>query len=140
MENLKHFNGDVFTDDRGSVRFVNDFDFNGIKRFYQVQNHEIGFIRAWHGHLFEGKYVYVAKGSAWIGIVNMENTEVRKTYVLSDKKPSVMYIPQGNYNGFKTLEEDTIILFFSNKSVNESKGDDHRLPYEEFPLFEKNYR
>ena len=32
-------NGGVFTDDRGESRFVNDFDFKNVKRFYQVENH-----------------------------------------------------------------------------------------------------
>ena len=50
--------GGIATDDRGCVRFVNDFNFKGVKRFYQVENHRQGFIRAWHGHKKEGKYVY----------------------------------------------------------------------------------
>ena len=29
----KIINGGVATDDRGSVRFVNDFNFDGVKRF-----------------------------------------------------------------------------------------------------------
>ena len=38
--------GGVAVDDRGCVRFVNDFDFKDVKRFYQISNHEKGFIRA----------------------------------------------------------------------------------------------
>ena len=37
--------------------FVNDFNFENVKRFYQVENHRQGFIRAWHGHKKEGKYI-----------------------------------------------------------------------------------
>jgi dTDP-4-dehydrorhamnose 3,5-epimerase len=44
----KIINGGIAPDDRGSVRFVNDFDFAKVKRFYQVENHRAGFIRAWH--------------------------------------------------------------------------------------------
>ncbi len=56
--------GNVFADDRGFLRFINDFNFENVKRFYQVENHRQGFIRAWHGHKKEAKYVYVSKGSA----------------------------------------------------------------------------
>jgi len=76
MEEIgKILNGGIFVDDRGPIRFVNDFDFKNVKRFYQVENHERGFIRAWHGHKKEGKYVYVARGSAWIGVINMETLD-----------------------------------------------------------------
>jgi len=148
MEKCKVLNGGVFVDDRGPLRFVNDFDFTGVKRFYQVENHERGFIRAWHGHKKEGKYVYVPKGSAWIGVIDMEGSldkdsnvlPTMEKFVLSDKSPKILYIPPGNYNGFQTLEEDTIVLFFSTTTMEESKGDDFRLRYEEFPIFNKEYR
>jgi len=132
-------NGGVFVDDRGPLRFVNDFDFEGVKRFYQVENHERGFIRAWHGHKKEGKYVYVAAGTAWIGIIDMETEEVEK-FVLSASSPKVLWIPPGKYNGFQTLEENTVILFFSTVTMEETKGDDFREPYEEYPIFNKEYR
>jgi len=132
--------GGVSVDDRGSLKFVNDFDFTGVKRFYQVENHERGFIRAWHGHKREGKYVYVVKGSAWIGIIDMEDETIVEKYVLSDKTPKVLYIPPGKYNGAQTLEEGTIIQYFSTATVDESRGDDIRQPYDKFPIFNKDYR
>lgn len=140
MELCKLLIGNTFVDDRGPLRFVNDFNFEGVKRFYQVENHERGFIRAWHGHRKEGKYVYVARGSAWIGVVDMEDEKQAERYILSDKSPKVLFIPPGKYNGFQTLEEGTILLFFSTSTTEESRGDDIRHPYEKFPLFNKEYR
>ncbi|MFA5152800.1 MAG: WxcM-like domain-containing protein [Clostridia bacterium] len=134
--------GNIFVDDRGILRFVNNFSFVDakIKRFYQVENHERGFIRAWHGHKKEEKYVYVAKGSAIIGLINMIDPSIIGKCVLSDKNPEILYIASGTYNGFKTLEEGTILFFFSTTTVEESKGDDYRLPYEDFPIFNIEYR
>ena len=117
-------NGGLATDDRGTVRFVNEFNFDGVKRFYQVQNHRAGFIRAWHGHHKEGKYVYVAKGTAIIGAVpidmmiekNVDQSKVFKT-VLSSNNPKVLFIPAGYANGFKSLEENTIVQFFSTSTL-----------------------
>lgn len=123
--------GGIAVDDRGLVRFVNDFNFADVKRFYQVENHRAGFIRAWHGHKEESKYVYVARGSALIGVVPLYSGLV-KTFVLSDKKPQILFIPKGNYNGFKTLEEGTIIQFFSTSTLEESTKDDIRLNYDYF--------
>jgi dTDP-4-dehydrorhamnose 3,5-epimerase len=123
--------GGVAVDDRGSVRFVNDFNFAEVKRFYQVENHRAGFIRAWHGHEKENKYVYVVKGSALIGVVPLYSSKV-ETFILSSVKPQILFIPNGNYNGFKTLEEGTIIQFFSTSTLEESLEDDIRLNYDYF--------
>lgn len=131
--------GGVAVDDRGSVRFVNDFNFKDVKRFYQVQNHRQGFIRAWHGHQHEGKYVYVAQGSALIGAANMETSVVDK-YVLSSQSPRVLFIPAGYANGFKTLEDNTIILFFSTSDINASLKDDIRFAYDKWNIWEEDFR
>jgi dTDP-4-dehydrorhamnose 3,5-epimerase-like enzyme len=135
----KIINGGLAVDDRGSVRFVNDFDFKGVKRFYHVENHKRGFIRAWHGHKKEGKYVYVVDGSALIGVVNMKTNEVSK-YILSNKSPKILWIPPGYYNGFKSLEENTKIIFFSTTSIEESLGDDIRKDFDKWDIWSDDYR
>lgn len=120
-------NGDIAIDDRGKVSFVNDFDFKDVKRFYVVENHQKGFVRAWHGHKKEGKYVYVSKGAAIIAVVSMKEKSQQR-YVLSAEKPQILFIPPENYNGFKTLTDDTQVFFFSTSTLEESKDDDFRLP------------
>jgi dTDP-4-dehydrorhamnose 3,5-epimerase len=141
--------GGVSVDDRGSVRFVNDFDFNEVKRFYQVDNHRQGFIRAWHGHLHEGKYAYVAKGSALVGAVEMDSPDDLSHYpthgevskhILSSQSPKVLWIPPGYANGFMTLTEDAIIQFFSTSSLKESLDDDIRFPYDKWDIWNTEYR
>jgi dTDP-4-dehydrorhamnose 3,5-epimerase-like enzyme len=155
MDDLNIINGGVSVDDRGSVRFVNDFDFNGVKRFYQIQNHEVGFIRAWHGHLREAKYVYVPKGAALIGAVHMERREYLEgigpdalispegepqRFVLSSESPKVLYIPSGHANGLMTLEKDTIIQFFSTSSLEDSLNDDIRFPHDKWDIWDVEQR
>ena len=135
----KIISGGLAVDDRGSVRFINEFDFKGVKRFYHVENHKRGFIRAWHGHVKEGKYVYVVDGSALIGVVNMKTNEVSK-YVLSNKSPKILWIPPGYFNGFKSLEENTKIMFFSTSSLEESIGDDIRKDFDEWDIWSDDYR
>lgn len=140
-------NGGISTDDRGTVRFVNDFTFENVKRFYQVQNHQAGFIRAWHGHEFESKFVYVAQGSALVSAVPLEimrsetydPSTIFKT-VLSSNNPKILYIPKGYANGFKTLSDDTILLFFSTSTLQESINDDIRFDYNHIDIWKENYR
>ena len=51
-------------DDRGEITYCNSFNFlkNKIKRFYLIKNNNINFIRAWHGHKKEEKYLLVLHG------------------------------------------------------------------------------
>ena len=136
--------GGLAVDDRGCLRFVNDFGFEGVKRFYQVENHRRGYIRAWHGHKKEGKYVWVTSGSAMVGAVPLDSEPgdicALKKFVLSDKSPAILWIPPGYYNGFMSLEENTKIIFFSTSTLDESKGDDIRQPYDMWNIWQDDYR
>ena len=132
MEEVKIFNGGLSIDDRGMVAFVNDFNFSGVQRFYVVRNHAKGFVRAWHAHRKEAKYVTVTSGTALIGAVPIDNWEKPskdtpvQRIVLSSAKPSVVYIPAGYANGAMSLSDDAVIIYFSTASLEETKGDDVR--------------
>jgi dTDP-4-dehydrorhamnose 3,5-epimerase len=47
-------------------------------------------------------------------------------FVLSAKKPSVLFIPSGYANGFMSLTANARLIFFSTSSMEESQGDDVR--------------
>lgn len=131
-ENLKLLNGGLAVDDRGQVSFVNDFHFENVKRFYMVSNHKQGFIRAWHGHKNESKYVSVVSGTALVGAVRIDSWDspsketIPDRYILSEKKPQILYIPKGYANGFMSLTEDTKIIFYSTSALEDSLNDDFR--------------
>lgn len=130
----KLYEGNVFVDDRGVLSFANSFNqFNKIKRFYQVSNFDKSVVRAFHGHKKEAKFVYVTTGTALVLISKMiSDTELDKPikYILSAKNPKILYIPPNYANGFKPLEDNTNIMFFSTSTLDESKGDDIRYPYD----------
>lgn len=123
MELIK---GGLSVDDRGKVTFVNDFDFSDVKRFYVVENHSRGFLRAWHGHEREGKYVFVVSGAAIVAYVPIRGEWELNRVVLSADNPQILFIPPGNYNGFKTLTDDAKIIFYSTATLEESRDDDIR--------------
>ncbi len=127
--------GGFAIDDRGQLTFANQFDFKEVKRFYMVENFSTDLIRAWHGHEKEKKYIFVPVGSAIVAAVRMTNTqEPDKTqqvdrFILSSRKPSILFIPGGYANGFRVLESNTKIMFFSSSTLEESSGDDFRFPH-----------
>jgi len=158
MKFLKEIKGGLAIDDRGSLSYINDFDSTNleIKRFYIVQNHEAGFVRAWHGHKKEKKYVMCIDGSALLAVVPMNQLNTFyaisdsdsllnakqpefETITLDSRQPRVIQIPEEFYNGFKLFTSDSKLLFFSTTTLEEAKDDDYRLQYSIFadPLIVK---
>lgn len=133
---IQAIRGDKFVDDRGEICFVNDFNFDSVRRFYIVRNHSRNFVRAWHGHLNEGKYVYCVSGSAIVAAIRMEDMEkdnpVIFRTILSSISPTVLFIPAGYANGFMSLVDDMSLIFFSTSTLDQSKNDDTRYSADKF--------
>ncbi|MBT5111448.1 MAG: sugar epimerase [Rhodospirillaceae bacterium] len=127
-------NGKIAVDDRGEVGFVNDFDFAEVKRFYTVANHQSGFVRAWHGHRHEAKYVTAVHGAFLVCCIKIDDWDDPASdlpvtrYILSDKTPAVIYVPAGYVNGFKSLTDGAKLMYFSTSSLEDSGNDDIRFP------------
>jgi dTDP-4-dehydrorhamnose 3,5-epimerase-like enzyme len=126
--------GGLAVDDRGAVSFVNDFRFEDVKRFYTVSNHRAGFVRAWHGHRNEAKYVIAVVGAALVCCVEIDDWDnpsrdlVAKRFVLSEQSPAILRVPAGYVNGFMTLTPDAKLMFFATSNLEDSLGDDFRFP------------
>ncbi len=133
---IRFIPGDTVIDDRGRVRFCNDFDFAGVSRFYVVSNHQPRFVRAWHGHKEEDKYVFVASGAALIAAVKVDDWDAPdrsaaiERLVLSEDKPGILKIPGGHAHGSMTLAPHTRLFFFATSTLEESSRDDYRYPYD----------
>jgi len=130
------FSGDARKDNKGILKFVNDFTFKGVKRFYHIQGLKRGTIRAFHGHMKEAKYAYVLTGKILLCAVPLDNSQIPsknlhvERFVLDSDNPKIVCIPRGYANGFKFLTKNAQILFFSTKTLEDSKVDDYRFPYD----------
>jgi len=137
----KIIKGDIKIDDRGSVSFVNNFNFFNVQRFYIVENKNKGQVRAWHGHRKEEKYIYPISGETLVGAVEVDDwknpSKQCKTFSfkLSAKKPEVVFIPKGYANGFKSLTKDAKLMFFSTSTLNESLKDDIRFDFKYWDIW-----
>ncbi len=136
FEKPKLIKGGIAVDERGQVTFANDFDFKGVKRFYLAENFSCATIRGFHGHLKEAKYGLAVSGTALVVVARMDHlekpsqkSEVQR-FILSARKPEILYIPAGYANGIRALEENTKVIFFSTTSMEEAKEDDFRFPYD----------
>jgi dTDP-4-dehydrorhamnose 3,5-epimerase-like enzyme len=123
-------------DNRGALGFVNDMSLEEFERFYVIQNHENGFIRAWHGHKIEKKAFFVVQGSVQVSCVaisdfqNPSKETAVESYILDSRLPRILIVPAGYANGLKNLSADAILMVFSNLTLKESEADDFRFPFD----------
>jgi len=127
--------GAVFVDDRGIVTYCNDFDMSEVKRWYMLENHQEGYVRAWHGHLKEAKWVTCVSGAVVECAVKLIKplTEWQLS-ILGDNvyrftlhpNGDVLYIPPGYANGHMNLVTGTRLIHFSNMLHEDTAGDDVR--------------
>lgn len=124
--------GGSFADERGELRFVNDFNLSKVVRFYQVSHPSTDTVRAWQGHQYEQKWFYCLSGSFLVNLVEIDNWEKPSlelkahTFELKADNPTVLHIPGGFANGFKALEENSVLMVYSNKSLKDSEKDSYR--------------
>lgn len=126
--------GGAYSDERGSMRFVNDFSFNDVKRFYFIKHPNTEFVRAWQAHQFEKKYFYPISGSfvvAWVKIDDFENPSkdlIPEYHILSVANSEIISVPKGYANGLKALETNSEVMIFSDMELEESVNEKIRFP------------
>jgi dTDP-4-dehydrorhamnose 3,5-epimerase-like enzyme len=126
--------GGIFSDERGVMRFVNDFRFEDVKRFYFIKHLDTSVVRAWQGHQFEKKYFYPISGSfaiAWVKIDDFENPSndlIPEYHVLSANNSEILSIPKGYANGLKALEPNSELMIFSDMNLEQSVNEKIRYP------------
>lgn len=135
--------GGIFSDERGSLKYVNDFTLQRIQRFYTITQSPESGPRAWQGHKTEAKYFYCLKGSFAIRLVkisnweNPENNPEITAFTLSEFKSEILVIPGGYANGIKALEKDSQLLIFSEKTIKEAQDDEQRFEADKWISWKK---
>jgi dTDP-4-dehydrorhamnose 3,5-epimerase-like enzyme len=134
MQEPKLIDGKRLFDNRGSVSFSNAFSFSEIIRFYIVHNYNKNFIRAWHGHLKEKKFITCIQGTFQVSCVRMDKTKNPSkknkvfTWYLNAGSQNIISIPEGYANGSMSLEDNSKLLIFSTSTLESSLKDDYRFP------------
>src|SRR5690606_27634439 len=106
-EQIQIIAGDVATDHRGQIRFVNGFDMTEIKRFYIIKNSDTNLVRGWRGHRIEKRWFYVLSGAFFVDIVKIDDWNRTspelpiKRFRLSQTDQKVLYVPEGHATALK---------------------------------------
>ena len=126
--------GGVFSDNRGTLRFVNEEEPGSYRRFYLITHPDTATIRAWQGHKIEEKAFYVTSGSFIIAVVQPDNFEAPAEeetpdfFILTEENKNFLRVPGGSYTGIKALTPNSTLLVLSALDMAGSKADDYRQP------------
>lgn len=130
--------GGIAKDDRGQIRFVNDFDMSLVKRFYIIKNIDLTLVRGWRAHRIEQRWFYVLSGSFAIDIVKIDSWETASAdlaverVVLNTDENSVLHLSTGYATAFQALEENSELLVFSDFGIENASKDDYTYPLDYF--------
>jgi dTDP-4-dehydrorhamnose 3,5-epimerase-like enzyme len=128
--------GATFSDTRGKMKFFNTFDMAQIVRLYEISPASIEIVRGWQGHYKEKKWFYCYTGAFVINTIHFAdndipmNNRIPQRFVLNENSPLILEVPEGNATAFKSLEDGSKLMVFSNFTLEESKNDDVRFPLE----------
>ena len=128
----KLIEGGNFSDNRGTLSYVNDFSFKDIERFYIISNSDTHPVRAWQGHKLDAKNFYCLSGSFRIHYVKIDNWEnpskdlAIETVILTVSESKILHIPAGYANAIESLELDSKLISFSTLPLSNVSEDDVR--------------
>ncbi|MGN7808423.1 WxcM-like domain-containing protein [Flavobacterium johnsoniae] len=130
----KIIQGGNFSDHRGTISYVNDFNFKEIERFYIISNSDENPIRAWQGHKLDSKNFYCLRGSFKIHFIKIDNWEkpskdlIIETVMVSEFDSKIVHIPAGYANAIESIETDSKLISFSTLPLANVTEDDVRYP------------
>ena len=138
--------GGSHADERGWLRFCNDFDLSAVKRFYTIANSAEQPVRGWIGHKKENKWFFPLKGETVVVVEPMDDSRVERAervegmsgevdvstcstrstrFNLTAESPAVLKVPCNNW--FYIEQHDGAeVMVFSDCKVGEYENDDLR--------------
>lgn len=138
MGGLSFIQGGIAKDERGQIRFVNEFDMSLVKRFYIIKNVDTDLIRGWRAHRIEQRWFYVLSGSFNVDLVKIDNwsnpdpsLSVVNT-MLCAKDMQMLHVPSGYGTAFRALETNNELLVFADYPVTHAPLDDYTWKYDYF--------
>lgn len=138
MSELSIIQGGVAKDQRGQIRFVNEFDMSLVKRFYIIKNADTELVRGWRAHRIEQRWFYVLSGSFKVGLVKIDNWGAPdqslpiENVILNAVDMKVLHVPVGYGTAFRALEAESELLVYADYPVTHASLDDYTWKFDYF--------
>lgn len=132
-------------DDRGYLYEVIHATDDFLPKFgqvYVVSSPARGAIRAFHKHAVLWDYFCVVRGTAKFVLAKAPEEhaqsaannggectpEALETYILTERKPSLLVVPPGIWHGWMALEDETMVVATGSEVYNQEQPDEKRVP------------
>lgn len=131
--------GNKFEDERGVIKFNNDFDASIVKRIYTIENSNPDFIRGWQGHAVEQRWFSCIKGSFRIAVITVDDFKnpsqdlEAEYYELNVDTLDFLHVKAGCITAIKASEKDSKLLVLADYGLGEIK-DEYRFPLNHFNI------
>ncbi len=137
MKLVKVVDLQVHTDDRGHLfEVLHNYDLKNGKfgQVYIVHNPVRDTVRAFHKHNELWDYFCIIKGSAKFVFAKDGTIE---EITVSEKCPKLIIVPPKVYHGWKSLEDNTILLSIGSELYNRENPDEERVEWNKFSNWEQ---
>lgn len=108
--------GDCHTDDRGDLKYNNNFDASKVKRVYIIENKSTVFKRGWQGHKIEQRWFSALSGSFLIQLIKVDDWEdpsstlIPFIFQLESETLDVLHIPSGYISCIQATDKNSKLL------------------------------
>lgn len=129
--------GNCHQDERGSLKYNNDFNALEIKRIYTIENVDIQIKRGWQGHKVEQRWFSVVSGKFSIQLIKVDNWENPDSklkpfiFELTSDTFDVLHVPSGYISCIQSEEENAKLLVMADFSLGEI-NDEYKYALEQF--------
>ena len=122
--------GIAYSDSRGKIFHINNFDLSPIKRMYIIENVNTSLFRGWKGHFIENRWFYCQIGEIEIQVIPIESFQINKQQIekfnLTDKDLNVLFVPKGFATMIKQNKSKSRIVAMSDYFLGECEDDNLR--------------
>lgn len=98
-----------------------------MKQVYIVSDPVRGTIRAFHKHEKLWDFFHIVRGSA---IFCLEKEGVPLKLVLSDRKPQLLVVPPTVFHGWRSLEDNTVLVSIGSEEYDRDNPDEERIGWD----------
>ncbi|RXR17779.1 sugar epimerase [Flavobacterium amnicola] len=129
--------GNCHSDDRGNLKYNNDFDASEVKRTYIIENKSTVFKRGWQGHKVEQRWFSALSGSFQIQLIKVDDWEHPSgtlepfVFQLESETLDVLHIPAGYISCIQAMEENSKLLVMADYLLGQI-SDEFRYTLDQF--------
>lgn len=133
----KIIKGGFFEDERGVLKYNNEYDAALIRRIYIIENKNKNTIRGWQGHKIQQRWFTAIEGTFNICLMKIENWSIPSNHIeilefsLDPASLDILFVPPGYISSIQSKSDKNKLLVMADYTLNEIQ-DEYKFPFDYF--------